>query len=62
GILLTPLGARLGADLTRGEDSPWLPAGAPAARAPRRFSEAAQSNESPSPRLVAAMTTARKEP
>ncbi|WP_278373547.1 glycine oxidase ThiO [Brevibacterium casei] len=62
GILLTPLGARLGADLTRGEDSPWLPAGAPAALAPRRFSEAAQSNESPSPRLVAAMTTARKEP
>ncbi|RAG74197.1 glycine oxidase ThiO, partial [Burkholderia multivorans] len=38
GLLLTPLGARLGADLTRGEDSPWLPAGAPAALAPRCFS------------------------
>lgn len=62
GVLLTPLGARLGADLVCGEDSPWLPDGAREALAPDRFATDPPAEESAAPPLVSAVATARKEP
>lgn len=56
GVLLAPLGARLGADLVLGEDSAWLPPGALDDLAPSRFDPPTEST------AVSAPTTAGKEP